>query len=195
MRLWQVYQRKYYLKVKQMKKLWVVAGLIFASYMLVGTKLHAQMYAGGSFDMSIDNGKDISLSLYPEVGYYLTEKWDVGVDLGIGHSSTTSSLSWLFSPFTRYAYLQAGKFEIIGKTSLILAGSKNYFMLGAEVTPVLAYNLNERFTLQTHLNFISCGYTYSKPKNSDATTNFNLGFNSNNLFSLGGLTVGFIYKF
>ena len=190
-----------------MKKFLIVTSLVF-----VGMIANAQIYMGGSLNLSYsltkaDDGEKLTTNTnwgyFPEIGYYLSDKWDVGIELGGGqnvvktHSTNneTKTSNWLFSPFTRYSVLQAGGFEIIGKGSAIVEGSKTYTSFGLQITPIVAYNLNNNFALQTNLNFMRFGASYNKIKDGNSTTNFNLGFNSNNLTTLGDLTIGFIYKF
>lgn len=176
---------------------------VFLAIMFAGVTavyVQGQIYMGGSFNLSArstdsDDKVTTNISLYPEIGYYLTDRWDIGLNSGIGYDSYASSANWLFSPYTRYSFIRSGKFELIGKASFLLEGGKNYFLLGPQVIPIVAYNLNEHIALQTNLNFISFGFSINKPKGGDATSNFNMGFNSNNVVSLGGLTIGFIYKF
>ena len=188
-----------------MKKLFVVASLIF-----VGIAVKAQLYMGAQFDINAgslknDNGDKLSsnasFGAYADIGYRLTDVWDLGVDYGgtigvskVGDTKVTTA-RWLLSPYARYSVLKAGDFELLGKGSLILEGSKTYNQVGIQVVPVLAYNLNDRITLQANLNFFSFGLSYNKEKKGNARTSFNLGGNSNNVATLGGLTIGFLYKF
>ena len=190
-----------------MKKLLVILSLVFT-----GIAVNAQLYMGGSFDLRFsqtktDNGDkettSSTIGLFPEIGYYLNDKFDVGLDIGISSSvynnhisdNKTTTTSWLFSPFVRYSVIQAGNFELIGKGSAIVDGSKTYTSFGIQVVPILAYNLNDHIALQANLNFLSIGTSYNKVKDGDATTRLNFGFNANNLANIGNLTVGFIYKF
>jgi len=190
-----------------MKKLFVIAGLIFT-----GMVVNAQWYMGYRFDISAQQVKNddgdkrtsnSSIGVYADVGYQWSDEIDFGVEyggtLGFSKNHTTDTkdktANWLLSPYMRYSLLQAGKFELLGKGSIILEGSKTYYQAGLQVAPVLAYNLNDHIALQTNLNFFSFGVSYNKVKKGNATTNFNFGGNSNNVATLGNLTIGFIYKF
>jgi len=190
-----------------MKKLLVIASLIIA-----GMSVNAQLYMGARFDINAgqvknDNGDkkttEASFGFYDDLGYRLTDVWDIGAEFGgmVGtnknHATDTETTSahWLLSPYVRYTVIQAGKFDFMGKGSLILEGTKNYTLIGLQFVPMVAYNMNERIALQTNLNFLSFGISHNKEKKGDARTNFNLGGNSNNVATLGGLTIGFIYKF
>jgi hypothetical protein len=189
-----------------MKKLLIIVSLIF-----VGTAVNAQWFMGARFNINADQTRDddgtkrktdASIGIYADIGYELTDSWDIGVDYGgtLGfiknHSADTktNTANWLLSPYARYSLFQAGNFELLGKGSLILEGSKTYYQVGLQAVPVLAYHLNERIALQANLNFFSFGVSYNKIKKGDARTNFNLGGNTNNVATLGGLTIGFLIK-
>ena len=184
-----------------------VVGLIFA-----GMTANAQLYMGFRFDISAgqiknDNGdkrtSEFSFGAYDDLGYRLTNAWDIGLEFGgmvgiyTNHVSDveTTTAHWLFSPYARYTVIQAGKFDIKGKGSMILEGTKDYNLAGIQLVPMVAYNINERFALQTNLNFLSFGVSHKKVKKGNASTNFNFRGNSNNVATLGDITIGFIYKF
>jgi len=186
--------------------------LVILSLTITGIAVNAQLYMGFRFDISANqvnnnNGdkktSEFSFGAYDDLGYRLTEVWDVGAEFGgmisvyTNHASDTETTSahWLLSPYARYTVFQAGKFDFMGKGSLILEGTKNYFLVGLQVVPMVAYNLSDHIALQTNLNFLSFGLSRNKIKDGDANTNFNLGGNSNNVATLGALTIGFIYKF
>jgi hypothetical protein len=195
-----------------MKKLLVIAGFIFA-----GMAANAQLYVGGAFNMDGSTLKNndgdkqttsFSIGLQPEIGYYLDDRCDIGASLRLEYTgekthandTKTETNDWRFSPFIRYALIQIGKFEVIERTNVFVGGNKDNtgtkrFNAGCGITPVLAYNLNDHFTLQTELNFVSVGLSYSKVKDGGSTTNSFIGFNSDNLLNVGGITIGFRYKF
>ena len=190
-----------------MKKLFVIVSLIFA-----GMAVNAQLYMGYRFDIKADQIKNddgdkrtssTSIGIYADLGYQLTDKFDIGAEyggsLGVSenHISGTkdNTAQWLLSPYVRYSLLQAGKFELLGKGSMVLEGSKTEFRMALRAVPVLVYNLNDRIELLTNLNFFNFGISYTKIDKGNATTSFNLGGNSNNVATLGSLTIGFIYKF
>ena len=190
-----------------MRKLFVIASLLFA-----GMTANAQFFMGARFNFNAeqvnsDNGDKLTteanFGVFADIGYRLTDKWDIGVEyggaLGVKENhisdTKTNTANWLFSPYVRYSVIQAGKFELLGKGSLILEGSKTYFQTGIQLTPIVAYNLNERIALQANLNFFSFGLSYNKVKDGNARTNFNLRGNSNNVATLGDITLGFIFKF
>ena len=190
-----------------MKKLLIIVSLIFT-----GIAVNAQWYMGADINLSASQTKNdkgdkktssSSFGAYADIGYQLSDKLDIGVDYGgtIGVSKNhisdtkTETANWLLSPYLRYSLIQAGNFELLAKGSLILEGSKTYTQVGLQAVPVLAYNLNDHIVLQANLNFFSFGISRNKEKDGDARFNFNVGGNTNNVATLGGLTIGFLYKF
>ena len=190
-----------------MKTLIVIFCLFFT-----GIAVNAQLYMGGDFEISTeqvrrDNGDkrttDFTFGAYCDLGYRLTDAWDLGVYYGgkinvyTNHTSNTdyTSAHWLISPYARYKVVQAGNFDFMAKASMALQGTRTYTNFGIRLVPVMAYNLSDRIALQTNLNFLGFGIAYNKVKDGDATTSFNLMGNSNNVATLGNITLGFIYKF
>ena len=190
-----------------MKKFVIIISLIFT-----GISVNAQLYMGARFNLTAeqnrrDNGEKISTLIgfgaYCDLGYRLTEMWDIGVEYGgmvsvlKNHPTDTdyTSAHWLLSPYARYKVVQAGKFDFMGKGSMALQGTKTYNNFSIALVPVVAYNMNDRIALQTNLNFFGFGFTYHKIKEGDSRTTFNLMGDSNNVATLGDITLGFIYKF
>jgi len=186
-----------------MKKLVVVFCLFVA-----GMTANAQFYMGGSAGFNIkttdyDNGSDsrtiLNMTVYPELGFFLSDRFSVGAEVGFGiHSDSyydESTVNLLFTPYARLSLFQAGKFEVLGKASLNTDSRKNYFYFGLHVDPILAYNLSDKIVLQATLNFLSFRSFYESNKDKDSTFGFGFGANANNLATLGDLKIGFIYKF
>jgi hypothetical protein len=190
-----------------MKKLFVITGLIF-----IGMALNAQVYMGLRFDVNVDNVSDndgekrttdLKFGLYDEIGFRLTDIWDIGMEFGgmIGtyknHYSDYESTSahWLFSPYTRCSIVKYGNFDVKAKGSFSFEGTKDFFQGGVQMVPMLIYSLSDHIDLQTNLNFFKCGFYYTKIKDGNLTTKFGFGGNSNDLATLGSLSIGFVYKF
>ena len=190
-----------------MKKLFVITGLV-----LIGMTLNAQVYMGLRFDINFENVSDndgeakttdFNFGLYDEIGFRLTDVWDIGMEFGgkIGtrknHYSDSESTSahWLFSPYARYSIAKFGKFDVKAKGSLSFEGTKDYFQAGIQVVPMLVYSLSNRIDLQTNLNFFKVGFYLNNVKDGNLTTKFGFAGDSNNLANVGSLTIGFVYKF
>ncbi|MBP5137136.1 MAG: hypothetical protein ILP23_07465, partial [Paludibacteraceae bacterium] len=68
--------------------------------------------------------------------------------------------------------------------------------VGVNVAPNLTFELNEHWSLETVLNFLSLGYNLTKDFDLDKTTNkFGLGVDLDNVATLGAITIGATYKF
>jgi len=123
------------------------------------------------------------------------------------------------APYIRYSFFKWGKFDLLGmasvyvntgKTDLKYEYDSDYYSgaasgtktltFGANIHPVLLYNLSKRITLLAHLNFFSLGFWQEKQKNiynsdgdeyTNNITGYDLGFDTNNVIP----AIGFIYKF
>ena len=186
-----------------MKKIFVIVCLS-----VVGLTVNAQLYLGGSAGFNIettiyDNDRDartnLTLSVYPEIGYFLSSKFSVGAELGFSIKSDSdyddTTFDVCFVPYVRYALLQLGKFDVIAKASLNTELKKDYTYIGLHIDPILAYNLSDKFILQANLKFLSFRTYFSGYKDSYSDIGFGFGVNANNLATLGALQVGFLYKF
>ncbi len=205
-----------FFKYIHMKKVFIIVSLV-----LTGITANAQWYAGGSLNFGTATDKDndgnkqntvTSFGLSPEIGYYLNDRFDIGLAFGIGTASTKNHTAdtkrtittWSVAPYVRYSFIQFGKFEVIGRGSLSVEGAKakdesdneiKSTTFGINITPVLAYNLTDHLTLQTGLNFASIGFNSTNVKDGGSENGFNFGFDSTDVTTLGDITVGFIYKF
>jgi hypothetical protein len=126
--------------------------------------------------------------------------------------------SWSVSPFARYSFLQFGKFSVLAEATVGINGSSlktketstvdgiSTFGYGVNVAPILSYDISKKFSLETKLNFLALGFNYTKtktPAEISATgteqnvkeSDFGFGVNSNNLVTVGDITIGAIYKF
>jgi hypothetical protein len=167
-----------------------------------------------------DKTSTFNLSLSPKVGKFLSEKVAAGVALNInfyqekipGLTETITKTSTLgLSPFLRYYAVKLNKFSIFVQDKIGLSFSSSNTKVGSTSTdgpkttaiymtivPGLAYDLSDKFSLETTLNFLSAGYNYTSVKsgsNKDKTTTFNLGAGLDNIVTVGSITVGAIYKF
>lgn len=163
-----------------------------------------------------------SLTIAPRLGYFLNDKSSIGGILSYTGAwnrnkpaSTWSKTHTLaLTPFYRYEFLSFKKFGVSGEARIPLSyatrkdsstpdGQKNWtFGWGLTVTPVLTYDLSKRISFETALNFFSFSYrgnrsvvkTSGGDKASSTGNSFGIGANDN-LFQIGNIEVGFIYKF
>ena len=189
-----------------MKRLFLIVSLIF-----VGIALHAQAFMGFRFDLNAeevkrDNGdkrtSEFGFGAYSDIGKRVSEAWDIGIEFGgtvdfaKNHTSNTETTSahWLVSPYFRRTVYQNGKFELKARGAFAAEGTKTSNTFSFQVVPVLVYNMSDRFALQTNLNVFRGGISYNKIKDGDGRLRFNAGGNTNNVATLGNITIGFIYK-
>jgi len=116
---------------------------------------------------------------------------------------------WRIAPFLRGTVFTHKKFSLLLEGTIGAGGAhfmqSDGFAIGVgvlNIVPVLAYKLSDRFQLEATLNFLNLGYNIgivgTTNKNSDNLVllhDFNIGFNSKNVFVMSQFTVGFIYKF
>lgn len=187
----------------------------------------AQYYIGGSLSFESntikpkggDKTTTTGFGFAPEFGYSLDDRTDIG--LAIGFSNRTEKHgdnkdkdnTFRIAPYYRYTFLEFGKFQVAGQADLSFSTSKTKDEsagtvhseyknsgFGLMVAPVLKYNLSDKFTLLTNLNFANLGFTQKTTKDVQAdtktdTTHFGFGIDTDNLHTLGDITVGFVFKF
>ena len=176
-----------------MKKILLVLGLVFATM-----TASAQWYAGGALGFELDgawkdkdgnkNGDSFSqFGILPEVGYAVSDKFDVGIALEFtlgthtewaNDKKTESLKTTMFgvSPYVRYTFCEFGKFSLLGKAAFNLGfgtGKPSSFdadgketeglksgatVLGFAITPVVLYSLSDKICLYTNLNFAGLNF-------------------------------------
>ena len=182
-----------------MRNVLFTVALILATFV----SANAQFYAGGSlgFESNSNSNPKSSVWFSPEIGYYITPKFDVGIDLGFAAEKQQNDMetsSWSFLPYARYSFYQLGKFEVIAKGSAgftyadTFTGKSTNFRMN--ISPILACNLTEKIVLFTQLNFLSLTFVLTNPEFGDTSHQFRFGA-SNYLVNTGNLSVGFFYKF
>jgi opacity protein-like surface antigen len=179
--------------------------------------------SGGSTDngtTTTDNPSSFSFNLMPKIGKFLSEKVAVGAALNVTFSrNKTPGINEIISktstygimPFVRYYAIKMDKFSVFGQGNVGLSFSGSSTKVGGTSTdgpkttrvyltiiPGLAYDVNEKLSLETSLNILSFGYYNTTIKSgSDKTKNSSLNFGAgiDNVVSVGSLTIGAIYKF
>ncbi len=185
-----------------MKKVLLTAAIAVATVFAA----NAQWYVGGAIGIQSNSEKvgdpKFGINIAPEVGYYLSDKFDVGLDLTFGFSKSqadTKTTDFVFAPYARYSFLQFGKLEVIAKGQAYIdythsktgsADGTGSTAFGLRVFPQVAYGLMDNIVLFTNLNFASF-YV----EGGDPGASFGIGVDANNLATLGDIQIGFVYKF
>lgn len=136
---------------------------------------NAQFWIGGSFGLNFIkpdySNSDVitSLTIAPEVGYKINDKWDVAVALNESFIATDGDFynSFSFEPYARYTFAKAGiaSFFVDGGFGIGVTGfegddlfddSRFNFYLGFR--PGVNIALSEKVGLVSKLGFI--GYEY-----------------------------------
>lgn len=167
-----------------------------------------------------DKISTFGFNLSPKAGMFLSEKLAAGAALDISFSNTktpgipetTSKSSTIgISPFLRYYAIKMNKFSVFGQGTIGLSFSNSSTKAGTATTdgpkitrlylnlfPGLAYDLSDKLSLETYLNFFSFGYNNITSKNGtskDKTSSFGIGAGLDNIVNVGSITIGAIYKF
>ena len=167
-----------------------------------------------------------TFSIAPVAAYQFNEKIAFGARIGFDRETTTrfkwsgnddrKDVTTMFGlgVFANYTCLQFGNFSVLTEASLAILFANGKRKLGSNtddlwkgsgfgigITPVLAYDLNEKIRLICQLNFLNFGFNSMSsrtPANSDdkeVENSFGFNFNSGNVASLNAITIGFLYKF
>lgn len=205
-----------------MKKILMTIAAAFAA-----VSMNAQMYVGGSLGFNTssdktDQTKEItrnSFSIAPEFGMALDETMGVGILVNFGTStnkteyvgtaagtpsveSTVTAIN--LKPYLRYQFLKYGKANVFvdGGVNFGVESQKDMkaaMDFGLFVTPGIAYNINETWSIVAKLNDVF-RFGYHKDAVADvagapdAPTSLDARVSSGG-FNLGGLTFGVYYNF
>lgn len=150
-----------------MKKIVMMAVMAVAAL-----SANAQVWIGGGigFTSSHENGvgTEKTFTIKPEVGYSLSDKFDVAIALGysyssdklvkkLGGSTMYQENAFEISPYVRYKFVKAGNFfafvdgGLNYATTHIKGFSTNDNEFGVYVTPGIAYAVSNKVTLVSKL--------------------------------------------
>lgn len=185
----------------------------------VAATMNAQMYVGGGIGFNnnkSNNGNTTatSFSINPEFGMALNDQLGWGVQLGfettknenkVGNEtveSTTTKFS--VKPYLRYQAFEVGKVNVFvdGGVNFGISSQKDMkpaMDLGLFVTPGIAYNVNDKWSIVAKLNnMFAFGYHKDAVADVDnapeAPTSINANLSTGG-FQLGSLTFGVYYNF
>lgn len=166
------------------------------------------------------DASNLSFSVSPFIGKFLSDKLACGLEIdltasrnreGVNTKTISKSSSIGASPFLRYYFWSWYKFSIYGQGNLGLEFSNSSVESGGSINegpkgtraylnlyPGLAFDVSDKISLQTSLNFMNFGYSYVTLKEGsdrEHSSNFNIGAGLGNIISIGSITLGGIYKF
>ena len=187
-----------------MKKIILTALVAVASL-----SANAQVWLGGSLGFAHENVKDTSketnFTIAPEVGYKLSDKWDIAIGLGfgfenydpeIGSKVKTTTIS--VNPYARYTFAKAGiasffvdgGFNVGHETEDVKnAGKVEATTWGIGVQPGVAIALSPKASLVGKLGYLGYQNTSYKDDAKAKISDFGLGVNGNDI------SLGFYYAF
>ncbi len=192
-----------------MKKIFALAVLAIASL----SASAEGFYAGGSLGYMHEGAKISStgstpstntLSILPEIGYNLNEKWAVGTVIGYNYQhfcgTGVSGHMFQLSPYARYTFFKSennfvnlfvdGGVEFgAGWSEYGDDSSKTACIYGIGFKPGLSLNFNEKFSFVAHIGFLGYRGANDAAKASGYSNKGGIALDSNDL------TFGFYYNF
>ena len=215
--------------MKRTLKLSLITLSIFAFTSLT----QAQLYVGGNLGFNTlstsstvgttttKGGSSSSLTLSPEVGYFLSDNLAVGVGVSFNSNSittpitpTTSSVAlnstFMINPYARYFFYKSGSFSAFAEGSVGYGSMMSETTLGANTTknpstsiisvgiaPGIAYDLSDKFSLIAKLGNVGFQSSKKTTTNTIETTTTTSTTNVSNFglnVGLSSFTFGAIYK-
>lgn len=152
--------------------------LFMVAFLATSMIASAQIYVGGSvgFNKTDNNGaKTTTYTIAPEVGYTLNDSWSFGAVFE--YSDMDNDLdNYSVNPYARYTFYRAGAFSMFVDGTAKVGKINDETGWGVGAKPGIAYSLNEKFSIVSHLGYI--GY-----QDNDDVTKF--GFDFDNALSFG----------
>lgn len=168
-----------------------------------------------------DDAKSFSTGISPVAGIFLSDKLAIGLELntgftkretGVDTKTITKTTYFGLSPFVKYYMVKWNKLSLYGQGTMSTGFSKTNIesglpeteskttSIGFSVYPGLSYDLSDKLSLQTSLNFLGLNCRYNVEKNDDfdvktTYSSFGFGADMDNIVTIGNITIGAIYKF
>lgn len=145
-----------------------------------------------------DDGDTQNYSILPAVGTFISPTFVVGGAVGyVGTKDKVSDVkndAFIVQPLVRKYWGVNDKLFIFGQASVPLKfgeiADTKYTAYGIEIAPGLDYFLSSNWSIETTFGVAS--WSSVKPKDGDASNDFNFGLNSG---LLGGVKIGVKYIF
>lgn len=169
-----------------MKKFLITAIAVLGFATVYAQDKVGDAYIGGGISfqsISCDGESETAITFTPEIGYRLSDKVGLGVTIAFGSKGSGDSKYSAFGiePYVRHNIASLGQVSFILDYKLqylndgIKDNKTNTFGLG--VAPGLAYNVNSKLSVVTHLGFL--GYQSSKLDVEGAKAVNTFGFEAN----------------
>lgn len=211
--------------------------LIAIAMMAFATMANAQLYVGGTLGIVNNNSKEVDkdnktelnpsvtgFSLSPEVGFFLSDNFAVGLYINSRFGFVNSraetpvkvrTTSFGLSPYARWYAVKGEKLGLFleGQLGWSLEGGKTISgdvtvaspktnTFGVTIVPGISYDVTENVQLQMHINALGAQFAHSVTKDADGNKeiNNNCGLTMATRFGsaqnvFDAVSVGFIYKF
>ena len=123
----------------------------------------SKVWAGGKIGYwhNDDAEPKEQLTISPEVGYDLTSKWSIAMGLGISYLDTDggSATAVTFDPYARYKFYKNDRLTLFvdGGFGVATADASGW---NIGIKPGLAYDINKRFSVVTHVGFLGYAEDY-----------------------------------
>jgi len=177
--------------MKKFKFIFGALVLMFISFTSNAQFKKADKFVEGEFSYSKTTGTTRQYSINPAVGYFVTNKFAVGVDAGIGENASYKVTS--IGAFTRCYVKNTGKLNIYSQLSVSNAkleqGKSSLTTTDANVGVGAQYFVSKKIALTTTLAKNLIAYT-----KTGSTTTFSAGFSGVNN-PLNDAKFGIVYKF
>ncbi|GHT77669.1 hypothetical protein AGMMS50262_19290 [Bacteroidia bacterium] len=123
--------------------------------------------------------------------------------------TATKTQIFLAAPYLRYSLFKFNKFNVLGSVILIAGKGRTeteiensifgignateikYTIFGASIYPTVIYDLSNKVAVFSNLNFFKLGFSQTKIKDGNTTTDFSFALDANDIL----LTIGLMYKF
>ena len=165
-----------------MKKIILTALVAIASI-----TANAQVWVGGQLGFSVTNNdatdKNLTeFTIAPEIGYSLSDKWDIAIALGDKYSKPEdfdATNDFFVNPYARYTFVKLDKvnFFVDGgfEYNYVKVGDEKANGFGINIKPGVAVNLNEKVSFVAHVG--EFGWASAKAKNAKSVQSVDLGLN------------------
>lgn len=208
----------------------ILSGIV-VSFLFCTVSASAQSYIGGSFSLGISTvernqtpttwSRSTSFRLAPDVGWFIGDRWAVGIRPSVGFSSTinsddvqSKSFSLGINPYARYRLLDHHRFGLWAEADPKISFEQNKSQAqgggwpsksqstfyDVDILPVLTYQLNRHISLESRLNLFSLflNGVVHVDSNGNHLHSFSGGLRADTkdiMDNLRNITIGFLYKF